>query len=86
MTIQQVQAQRERIRRAAGLVALEYQAQGTTPGGMSAVEHQQSIYDESVEQAEQMAATGAMTWVVAAGMTAEVLEGIAKKAMEGQKP
>lgn len=86
MTIQQVQAQRERIRRAAGLVALEYHAQGRTPPGMTTKAHAQSLYDDAIAQAEEMAATGAMLWVHAAQLIANTLEQLAEDAMEGQKP
>lgn len=74
MTIQQVQAQRQRIRRAAGLLALEYDRLGKTPHGWTMAYHQDVIATEAIEQAENMAATGAMLWVHAASMIAEKLE------------
>lgn len=73
MTIQQVQAQRERIRRAAGLLALEYDRLGRTPSGWSMRYHSDVIETEAIEQAENMAATGAMLWTHAASMIADKL-------------
>lgn len=74
MTIQQVMAQRQRLKRAAGLLALEYDRLGRTPDGWTMAYHQEVIANEATEQAENMAATGAMLWVHAASMIAEKLE------------
>ncbi|PCC44748.1 hypothetical protein [Brevibacterium aurantiacum] len=86
MTIQQVQAQRNRIHRAAALVALEHNAAGTTPHGQSMAEHAASVETEAIEQAENMAATGAMLWVHGAEMIADSLFDIAENMMAGRKP
>ena len=74
MTIQQVMAQRQRLFRAAGLLALEYDRLGRTPDGWTIAHHQEVIATEAIEQAENMAATGAMLWTHAASMIAEKLE------------
>lgn len=74
MTIQQVMKQRQRLQRAAGLLALEYDRLGRTPDGWSITYHQEVIATEAIEQAENMAATGAMLWTHAASMIAEKLE------------
>lgn len=86
MTIQQVQAQRERIRRAAGLLALEHGALGSTPDGMTVKGHAQSIYDDGIDQADQAAATGAMTWVAAAERIADTYERLVNDIQEAGKP
>lgn len=74
MTIQQVMAQRQRLQRAAGLLALEYDRLGRTLDGWSIAHHQEVIATEAIEQAENMAATGAMLWTHAASMIVEKLE------------
>lgn len=74
MTIQQVMAQRQRLQRAAGLLALEYDRLERTPDGWTTAHHQEVIATEAIEQAENMAATGAMLWIHAASMIAEKLE------------
>ena len=74
MTIQQVMAQRQRLFRAAGLLALEYGRRGRTPDGWTIAYHQEVIATEAIEQAENMVATGAMLWIHAASMIAEKLE------------
>ncbi|WP_262776320.1 hypothetical protein [Brevibacterium permense] len=67
-------AQRQRLFRAAGLLALEYDRLGRTPDGWAIAHHQEVIATEAIEQAENMAATGAMRWTHAASMIAERLE------------
>lgn len=86
MTIQQVQAQRERIRRAAGLLALEYRELGRTPPGMTAAEHHDSIYQDGIDQADQAAKYGAMTWVAAAERIAYTYERLVNDIQEAGKP
>lgn len=86
MTIQQVQAQRERIRRAAGLLAIEHHAAGSTPGGMTIKGHAQSIYDDGIEQAEQAAANGAMLWTHAAELIANTYEQLVTDMQKAGRP
>ncbi|MDN5604761.1 MAG: hypothetical protein L0G59_05000 [Kocuria sp.] len=86
MTIQQVQAQRERIRRAAGLLAVEHHAAGSTPGGMAIKGHAQSIYDDGIDQAEQAASNGAMTWVTAAELIANTYERLVNDMQKAGRP
>ncbi|MCI4012363.1 hypothetical protein [Brevibacterium sp. ZH18] len=86
MTIQQVQAQRERIRRAAGLLALEHAAIGSTPPGLTVKGHAQSIYDDGIHQAENTAGTGAMTWVTAAELIANTYEQLISDMQKAGRP
>lgn len=86
MTIQQVQAQRERIRRAAGLLAVEHHAAGSTPGGLSIKEHAQTIYEDGIHQAENTAGTGAMTWVSAAELIANTYEQLISDMQKAGRP
>lgn len=86
MTIQQVQAQRERIRRAAGLLAVEHHAAGSTPGEMTIKAHAQSIYEDGIHQAENTAGTGAMTWVTAAELIANTYEQLIDDMQKAGRP
>ncbi|TSI12642.1 hypothetical protein [Brevibacterium aurantiacum] len=86
MTIQQVQAQRERIRRAAGLLAVEHHAAGSTPSGMTIKAHAQSIYDDGIHQAENTAGAGAMTWVAAAELIANTYERLVTDMQKAGRP
>lgn len=86
MTIQQVQAQRERIRRAAGLLAVEHHAAGSTPGEMTIKAHAASIYDNGIDQAEQAAGNGAMTWVTAAELIANTYERLITDMQKAGRP
>ncbi|MCD1287325.1 MULTISPECIES: hypothetical protein [unclassified Brevibacterium] len=86
MTIQQVQAQRERIRRAAGLLALEHGVVGSTPPGLTVKGHAESIYQEGITQAENTAATGAMSWVTAAELIASTYEQLVDDMQKAGKP
>ncbi|MCT2357069.1 hypothetical protein M3G54_01655 [Brevibacterium casei] len=86
MTIQLAQRQSERIRRAAGALALEYRELGRTPPGMTTAEHHDSIYQYGIDQADQAAATGAMTWVAAAERIADTYERLVHDMQEAGKP
>lgn len=86
MTIQQVQAQRERIRRAAGLLAVEHHAAGSTPGGMTIKAHAASIYEDGIHQAENTAGAGAMTWVAAAELIANTYEQLVTDMQKAERP
>ncbi|WP_240373078.1 hypothetical protein [Brevibacterium zhoupengii] len=86
MTIQQVQAQRERIRRAAGALAIEHNRAGSTPDGMTIKAHAASIYDDGIDQAEQAAGNGAMTWVTAAELIANTYEQLVTDMQKAGRP
>lgn len=86
MTIQQVQAQRERIRRAAGLLALEHGALGSAPPGLSVKGHAESNYQDGITQAENTTATGAMSWVIAAKLIANTYEQLVNDMQKAGRP
>lgn len=86
MTIQQVMAQRQRLFRAAGLLALEHGAAGTTPDGLTVKGHANSIYEDAITQAEQAAASGAMLWVTAAELIADTYEQLIHDMQKAGRP
>lgn len=86
MTIQQVMTQKRRLRRAAGLLAVEHHAAGSTPDGMSIQSHAESIYQDGIHQAEDTAAAGAMSWVAAATLIVSTYEQLITDMQEAGKP
>lgn len=86
MTIHLALKQHERIRRAAGLLALEHGALESTPDGLTVKGHAQSIYNDGIAQADQAAAYGAMTWVAAAERIADTYEQLVTDMQEAGKP